>query len=135
MHHHYFALFHLTMILQRHRAPRLMAHLLLHVKRHFQPVRKLGLLPQIVRCPAFGRLLFASKQWGTSTNDPGMGSAVFSFPVTCNPCIALAGTTKLGSNNYANDAVIISFETTECKIDSTNANYVGNFRVVVIGRN
>ena len=64
-----------------------------------------------------------------------MGDAVFYFPVTCNPCIALAGTTKLGSNNYANDAVIISFETTECKIDSSNANYVGNFEVVVIGRN
>ena len=64
-----------------------------------------------------------------------MGVAVFYFPVTCNPCIALAGTTLLGSNNYANDAVISSFETTECKIDSTSANYAGNFRVVVIGRN
>ena len=83
----------------------------------------------------FITFLLVTEQWGTSTNDPGMGAAVFYFPVTCNPCIALAGTTKLGSNNYANDAVIRSFETTECKIDSTNANYVGNFEVVVIGRN
>lgn len=80
----------------------------------------------------FGGLII---QWGNSTNDPGMGAAVFYFPVTCNPCIALAGTTKLGLNNYVNDAVIRSFETTECKIDSTSANYAGNFRVVVIGRN
>lgn len=54
------------MILQRHRALRLTADLLLHVKRHIQMVRKSGLLQLILICPAFGRLLFASRQWGST---------------------------------------------------------------------
>ena len=76
-----------------------------------------------------------SKQWGLSTNDPGMGGAVFYYPVTFNPSIALAGTTTLGvGNGPARDAVVTKLGTTSCTIDSTVAAYTGAYRVVVIGR-
>nr|DAV20281.1 MAG TPA: putative tail fiber protein [Caudoviricetes sp.] len=80
----------------------------------------------------FGGLII---QWGLSTNDPGMGAAVFNYPVTFNPFIALAGATGLGVNNYANDAVVTELGTTACTIDSTPAAYASHYRVVVIGRN
>lgn len=74
-------------------------------------------------------------QWGLSTNDPGMGGATFSYPVTCNPFIALAGTTKLGTAGMpTNDAVVTEIGTTSCTIDSTPAEYTGTYRVVVIGK-
>ena len=65
-----------------------MTHLLLHVNCHIQPVRKLGLLPQIVRCPAFGRLLFASEQWGF-VNDISQNSYV-TLPISATPLAVLA---------------------------------------------
>lgn len=74
-------------------------------------------------------------QWGLSTNDPGMGAAVFNYPVTFNPFIALAGAIELGVNNYANDAVVKNLGTTSCTIDSTPSAYTRPYRVVVIGRN
>ena len=65
-----------------------------------------------------------------------MGRAVFYYPVTFNPSIALAGTTTLGAGNApARDAVVTELGTTSCKIDSTVATYTGTYRVVVIGRN
>lgn len=64
-----------------------------------------------------------------------MGAAVFNYPVTFNPFIALAGATGLGVNNYANDAVVTKLGTTSCTIDSTPSKYTSNYRVVVIGRN
>ena len=70
------------MILQRHRALRLTADLLLHVKRHIQLVRESGLLQLILRCPAFGRLLFASRQWGESNCSGTNG--VITFPIAAN---------------------------------------------------
>ena len=74
-------------------------------------------------------------QWGLSTNDPGMGGATFYYPVTCNPFIALVGTTKLGTAGMpTNDAVVTEIGTTSCTIDSTPAEYTGTYRVVVIGR-
>lgn len=80
----------------------------------------------------FGNLII---QWGLSTNDPGMGGATFYYPVTCNPFIALAGTTKLGTAGMpTNDAVVTEIGTTSCTIDSTPAEYTGTYRVVVIGR-
>ena len=76
-----------------------------------------------------------SVQWGLSTNDPGMGGATFYYPVTCNPFIALAGTTKLGTAGMpTNDAVVTEIGTTSCTIDSTPAEYTGTYRVVVIGK-
>ena len=78
---------------------------------------------------------YANKQWGLSTNDPGMGAAVFYYPVTFNPFIALAGAIELGVNNYANDAVVKKLGTTSCTIDSTPSAYTSPYRVVVIGRN
>lgn len=75
------------------------------------------------------------EQWGLSTNDPGMGGAVFNYPVTFNPFIALAGAIELGVNNYANDAVVENLGTTSCTIDSTPSTYTSPYRVVVIGRN
>ena len=81
----------------------------------------------------FGGLII---QWGLSTNDPGMGGAVFHYPVTFNPFIALAGATKLGVGNAsANDAVVTELGTTSCAIDSTPVAYTSHYRVVVIGRN
>ena len=75
-------------------------------------------------------------QWGLSTNDPGIGGAVFHYPVTFSPFIALAGATKLGAGNAsANDAVVTELGTTACTIDSTPAAYTSHYRVVVIGRN
>lgn len=76
-------------------------------------------------------------QWGLSTNDPGMGGAVFHYPVTFNPFIALAGTTRLGTGGSmpANDAVITELGMTSCTIDSTLVEYTSTYRVVVIGRN
>ena len=65
-----------------------------------------------------------------------MGGAVFYYPVTFNPSIALAGTTTLGVGNApARDAVVQKLEMTSCTIDSTVATYTGTYRVVVIGRN
>lgn len=65
-----------------------------------------------------------------------MGGAVFYYPVTFNPSIALAGTTTLGVGNVlARDAVVTNLEMTSCTIDSTVAAYTGTYRVVVIGRN
>lgn len=76
------------------------------------------------------------EQWGLSTNDPGTGGAVFHYPVTFSPFIALAGATKLGVGNAsANDAVVTELGTTSCTIDSTPAAYTSNYRVVVIGWN
>lgn len=80
----------------------------------------------------FGSLII---QWGLSPNDPGMGAAVFNYPVTFNPFIALAGAIELGVNNYANDAVVKNLGTTSCTIDSTPSAYTSPYRVVVIGRN
>lgn len=75
-------------------------------------------------------------QWGLSTNDPGTGGAVFHYPVTFSPFIALDGATKLGVGNAsANDAVVTELGTTACTIDSTPAAYTSHYRVVVIGRN
>lgn len=87
--------------------------------------------------PLFGSLPSAvSRQWGLSTNDPGMGGVVFHYPVTFNPFIALAGATKLGTGNAsANDAVVTELGTTSCTIDSTPVAYTSHYRVVVIGRN
>ena len=88
--------------------------------------------------PLFGSLPSAvSRQWGLSTNDPGMGGAVFHYPVTFNPFIALAGTTRLGTGGSmpANDAVITELGMTSCTIDSTLVGYTSTYRVVVIGRN
>ena len=77
-----------------------------------------------------------NKQWGLSTNDPGMGGGVFYYPVTCNPFTALAGTTTLGTGNApARDAVVKQLKMTSCTIDSTVATYTDTYRVVVIGRN
>lgn len=73
------------------------------------------------------------RQWGTSGKDPGIGSATFYYPVTCNPCIAFAGTTRLGTKGAA-DAVVITISKQSCIIDSTPAEYLGTYRVVVIGR-
>lgn len=64
-----------------------------------------------------------------------MGAAVFNYPVTFNPFIALAGAIELGVNNYANDAVVKKLGTTSCTIDSTPSAYTSPYRVVVIGRN
>ncbi len=64
-----------------------------------------------------------------------MGEAIFYYPVTCNPLIALAGTTILGGNAQANDAVITELGTTSCKIDSTAAEYKSAYKVIVIGQN
>jgi hypothetical protein len=62
-----------------------MTHLLLHVKRHFQPVRKLGLLQRILRWSDFGRLLFASKQWGRNYESTSNGYGVnWKYPITFN---------------------------------------------------
>lgn len=80
-------------------------------------------------------MLLDIRQWGLSTNDPGMGGAVFNYPVTFNPFIALAGTTALGVNNNANDAVVKTLGTASCTIDSTPSAYTSPYRVVVIGRN
>lgn len=81
-------------------------------------------------------LLVVCRQWGLSTNDPGMGGAVFHYPVTFSPFTALAGATKLGAGNTsANDAVVTELGTTACTIDSTPAAYTSHYRVVVIGRN
>ena len=79
----------------------------------------------------------AGRQWGLSTNDPGCGGAVFHYPVTFNPFIALAGTTKLGvgGSTLANDAVVTKLGTTSCTIDSTPIEYTSHYRVIVIGRN
>lgn len=79
--------------------------------------------------------LVVCRQWGLSTNDPGMGTAVFNYPVTFNPFIALAGAIELGVNNYANDAVVKKLGTTSCTIDSTPSAYTSPYRVVAIGRN
>ena len=80
--------------------------------------------------------LLVSRQWGLSTNDPRIGGAVFHYPVTFNPFIALAGTTKLGIGGMpANDAVVTGLGMTSCTIDSTHAEYTSTYRVVVIGRN
>ena len=73
------------------------------------------------------------KQWGTSGKDPGMGSATFYYPVTCNPCIAFAGTTSLGTKGAA-DAVVRTISKQSCTIDSTPVEYLDTYRVVVIGR-
>lgn len=82
--------------------------------------------------PNFGGLIL---QWGLSTNDPGMGGAVFYYPVTCNPFIALAGTTKLGTAGMpTNDAVVTELGTISCTIDSTPAEYTSTYRVAVVGR-
>ena len=77
------------------------------------------------------------EQWGLSTNDPGIGGAVFHYPVTFNPFIALAGTIRLGAggSTSANDAVVTELGTTSCRIDSTPVEYTSPYRVVVIGRN
>lgn len=80
----------------------------------------------------FGGLII---QWGLSTNDPGMGEAVFNYPITFNPFIALAGTIVLGVKENANDAVVKKLGTTSCTIDSTPAAYTSHYRVVAIGRN
>lgn len=72
-------------------------------------------------------------QWGTSGKDPGMGSATFYYPVTCNPCIAFAGTTSLGTKGAA-DAVVRTISKQSCTIDSTPVEYLDTYRVVVIGR-
>lgn len=78
-------------------------------------------------------LLSGFKQWGTSGKDPGMGSATFYYPVTCNPCIAFAGTTSLGTKGAA-DAVVRTISKQSCTIDSTPVEYLDTYRVVVIGR-
>lgn len=84
---------------------------------------------------SFTRYVLVNRQWGLSTNDPGMGGTVFHYPVTFNPFIALAGATKLGAGNAsANDAVVTELGTTSCTIDSTPVAYTGAYRVVVIGR-
>ena len=62
-----------------------------------------------------------------------MGGATFYYPVTCNPCIAFAGTTRLGTKGAA-DAVVGTISKQSCTIDSTPAEYLGTYRVVVIGR-
>lgn len=77
--------------------------------------------------------MLVDKQWGTSGEDPGMGYATFYYPVTCNPCIAFAGTTRLGTKEAA-DAVVKTISKQSCTIDSTPAEYLGTYRVVVIGR-
>ena len=66
-----------------------------------------------------------------------MGGAVFHYPVTFNPLIALAGATRLGVDGSAsaNDAVVTKLGTTSCTIDSTPAAYTSPYRVVVVGRN
>lgn len=73
-------------------------------------------------------------QWGLSTKDVGNARAIFQYPVTCNPLIALAGTISLGPTS-ANDAVILELGMTSCEIDCTNGEYQNIYRVVVIGRN
>lgn len=79
----------------------------------------------------FGNIII---QWGLSTKDVGNARAIFQYPVTCNPLIALAGTISLGPTS-ANDAVILKLGMTSCEIDCTNGNYQNIYRVVVIGWN
>ena len=65
-----------------------------------------------------------------------MGGATFYYPVTCNPFIALAGTTKLGTaGEPTNDAVVTDLGQISCTIDSTPVGYMNAYRVVVIGKN
>lgn len=78
----------------------------------------------------FGGLII---QCGLSAKDPGAGSAIFYYPITCNPLIALAGTTEL--KPYPVDAIITELGMASCKINSSNGDYTGTYRVVVIGRN
>ena len=72
------------------------------------------------------------QQWGLSGEDPGDDYAIFRYPVTCNPLIALANTIMIGLNC---DAVVIKLGKTSCEIDSSNGNYQNKYRVVVIGWN
>lgn len=83
------------MILQRHRALRLTADLLLHVKRHIQLVRESGLLQLILRCPAFGRLLFASRQWGIAKE---ADHTTYEFPLAFSTKAFITVGTHVGTN-------------------------------------
>lgn len=78
----------------------------------------------------FGGLII---QYGLSAKDPGAGSTIFYYPITCNPLIALAGTTEL--REYPVDAIITELGMASCEIDSSNGVYTSTYRVVVIGRN
>lgn len=72
-------------------------------------------------------------QYGLSAKDPGEGSAIFYYPITCNPLIALAEITEL--NVYLASAIITELGMASCKIDCSNDEYKSTYRVVVIGRN
>ena len=69
-------------------------------------------------------------QGGRTGNDPGIGGATASFPITFSQ--ALTGLAIPSS--YNDGAFIYELSTSDITVDSTNSSYGGNYYYAAIGK-
>lgn len=78
----------------------------------------------------FGNLII---QWGMTTNDPGYGPAVFSYPLSMRKTFAAVASLSINPGFTTSAVITLDLGSNSCVCDVFERAYTSSYRVIVLG--